>query len=103
MINRETRQNHPTPPIVTENENQLKQLQEWVGYGVEFLEGENSKKNISELKSKLVPDTILVFNLKEGQFEIISGREYLDDYFLFGTSQQLSKRSIEEIHQELRS
>lgn len=103
MINKETRQNHPTSLIVTENEKQLKQLQEWMAYGDEFFNGKNSEGNITDLKNKLVPDTILVFNLKEGQFEVVSGREYLDDYFLFGTSQQLSKRSIEEIHQELRS
>ena len=103
MINKETRQNHPTSEIITENENQLKQLQKWVSYGVEFLEGENSEKNISDLKSKLSPNTILVFNLKKGQFEVISGRECLNDYFLFGTSQKLSKRSDEEINQELRS
>ena len=51
----------------------------------------------------MVPDTILVFNLRKGQFEVISGREYLDDYFLFGTSQKLSKCSDEEIYQKLRS
>lgn len=102
MINSQTT-NHPTSPIITENENQLKQLQKWVVYGDEFFNGKNSEGNITDLKNKLVPDTILVFNLKEGQFEVVSGREYLDDYFLFGTSQQLSKRSIEEIHQDLRS
>ena len=95
--------NKSTSPIVTENENQLKQLQEWMAYEVEFLEGENSEKNISELKSKLIPDTILVFNLKEGQFEAISGREYLDNYFLFGTSQKLSKFIDVEFHQELKT
>lgn len=103
MINRETQQNPPTSPIITENENQLKQLQKWVAYGDEFLNGENSEKNISDLKSKLVSNTILVFNLKKGQFEVVSARKYLDDYFLFGTSQNLSERSDEEIHQELRS
>ena len=101
MINSQTT-NHPTSPIITENENQLKQLQKWVVYGDEFFNGKNSEGNITDLKNKLVPDTILVFNLKEGQFEVVSGSEYLDDYFLFGTSQQLSKRSIEEIHQELK-
>lgn len=74
-----------------------------MAYGDEFLNGENSEKNISDLKSKLVSNTILVFNLKKGQFEVVSGRKYLDDYFLFGTSQNLSERSDEEIHQELRS
>lgn len=48
MINKETRQNHPTSEIITENERQLKQLQEWVSYGEEFLNGENSEKNISD-------------------------------------------------------
>ena len=103
MINRETRQNHPTSEIITENERQLKQLQKWIAYGEDFLNGEDSERNITDLKSKLVPDTILVFNMKEGQFEVVSGREHLDDYFLFGTSQKLSKCSDEEIHQELRS
>lgn len=101
MINNQT-VNKSTPPIVIENERQLKQLQEWVTYGEEFFSDENSKGNITDLKSKLVPDTILVFNLKEGQFEVVSGREYLDDYFLFETSQNLSKLSVEEIYQELR-
>jgi hypothetical protein len=103
LINRETRQNHPTSEIITENERQLKQLQKWIAYGEDFLNGEDSERNITDLKSKLVPDTILVFNMKEGQFEVVSGREHLDDYFLFGTSQKLSKCSDEEIHQELRS
>ena len=103
MINKETRQNHPTSEIITENERQLKQLQKWIAYGEDFLNGEDSERNITDLKSKLVPDTILVFNMKEGQFEVVSGREHLDDYFLFGTSQKLSKCSDEEIHQELRS
>ena len=103
MINKETRQNHPTSEIITENERQLKQLQKWIAYGEDFLNGEDSERNITDLKSKLVPDTILVFNLKKGQFEVVSGRKYLDDYFLFGTSQNLSERSDEEIHQELRS
>lgn len=102
MINSQTT-NHPTSPIVTENENQLKQLQKWVAYGKEFLEGKNYHKNISNLKSKLVTNTILVFNLKKGLFEAISGREYLDDYFLLGTSQRLSKCSDEEFHQELKT
>lgn len=102
MINSQT-VNKSTSPIVAENENQLKQLQEWVSYGVEFLEGENSEKNISELKSKLIPNTILVFNLKKGQFEVISGKECLNDYFLFGTSQKLSKLIDEEFHQELKT
>lgn len=103
MINKETRQNHPTSEIIVEDENQLKQLQKWIAYGEDFLNGEDSERNITDLKSKLVSDTILVFNLKEGQFEVVSGREHLDDYFLFGTSQKLSKCSDEEIHQELRS
>lgn len=102
MINKETRQNHPTSEIITENERQLKHLQKWIAYGNGFLNGKDSDRNITNLKSELVPDTILVFNLKKGQFEVVSGREYLDDYFLFGTSQKLSKRSDEEIHQELR-
>lgn len=102
MINNQTI-NKSTSPIVTENERQLKQLQEWVSYGEEFLNGKNSEKNISDLKNKLIPDTILVFNLKEGLFEVISGREYLDDYFLLGTSQKLSKLINEEFHQELKT
>lgn len=48
MINKETRQNHPTSEIITENERQLKQLQEWATYGEEFFNGENSEKNISD-------------------------------------------------------
>lgn len=102
MINSQT-VNKSTSPIVTENERQLKQLQEWVAYGEEFFSDENSKRNITDLKSKLVPNTILVFNLKGGLFETISGREYLDDYFLLGTSQKLSKLSVEEFCRELRS
>ena len=102
MINSQT-VNKSTSPIVTENERQLKQLQEWVAYGKEFLEGKNYHKNISDLKSKLVPNTILVFNLKEGQFQVVSGKEHLDNYFLFGTSQKLSKHSDEWIHSELRA
>ena len=74
-----------------------------MAYGDEFLNGKDSDRNITNLKSELVPDTILVFNLKEGRFEVVSGREYLDDYFLFRTLQNSSERSIEEIHQELRS
>ena len=103
LINKETRQNHPTSEIIVENEKQLKQLQKWMVYGDEFFNSEDSERNITDLKNKLIPDTILVFNLREGQFEVISGREYLDDYFLFGTSQKLSKCSDEEIHQKLRS
>lgn len=103
MINRETRQNHPTSSIITENERQLKQLQKWMIYGEEFLNGENFEQSISELKGKLVPNTILVFNLKEGLFEAISGREYLDDYFLLGTSQKLSKLIDGEFNQELKT
>lgn len=103
MTNNQTKNNHSLSPIITENENQLKQLQEWVAYGKEFLEGKNYHKNISDLKSKLAPNTILVFNLKEGHFEVISGKKHLDDYFLFGTSQELSERSNEWIHSELRA
>ena len=72
-------------------------------YGEEFLNGENFEQSISELKGKLVPNTILVFNLKEGLFEAISGREYLDDYFLLGTSQKLSKLIDGEFNQELKT
>ena len=51
----------------------------------------------------LVPNTILIFILKKELFEAISGRKYLDDYFLLGTSQRLSKCSDEEFHQELKT
>ena len=76
MINSQT-VNKSTSPIITENERQLKQLQKWIAYGEDFLNGEDSERNITDLKSKLVPDTILVFNMKEGQFEVVSGRDIL--------------------------